>query len=139
MRSLLFLEHCGSLFVSENRALKLAEIGRLVRRNLDLADDVFALVVELVALCGDGGVIAGKTRVNVDGVWGLVDHVSIRQRDVKTITPEPSGTEIDWHRAGLVVKGQCMRSDNAWADQKQRSGLVCVLSCSELVVNLKGF
>ena len=68
-RVLLLFEDGGVLFVGKNGGLKTAEVGGFGGRNLDLTDDVFALVVEEIAFGRDRGVVAGEVEVEVDGVW----------------------------------------------------------------------
>ncbi|MGA2169768.1 MAG: hypothetical protein ABSG62_16305 [Terracidiphilus sp.] len=102
---LLLFEDGGAFFVGEDGAFKLAEGGSLVGWNLDLADDVFALVVEVVVLCRDGGVVAGEIDIDVNGVGGFIDDVTGGNGDVVGIVPAAGGGEVDGDGAGLVVEG----------------------------------
>ena len=49
MENLLLFEDGGVLFIGEDDGFQVAEVGGSGGRNLNLADDVFALVVEEVA------------------------------------------------------------------------------------------
>ena len=119
-------------------AFEVAEVGGFGSGKLDLADDVFALVVEQAALGGDGGVVAGEVEVDVDGVGGLIDDVAGGEGDVEAVAPVAGGAEIDGDGARLVVEGPASGADDARADQQQRAGLVGVLSGGELVVEFDG-
>jgi hypothetical protein len=66
----------GDFFVGEDGAFQFAERGRLVGWSLDLADDVFALVVEEVVLGLDGGVVAGEIDIDVNGAGGFIYEVT---------------------------------------------------------------
>src|ERR1019366_5422914 len=135
---LLLFEHCSSLFVGEDSHLKLAEVGSFFRGDLDLANDVFAFVVEQVALRGNGGAVAGEIHVEVDGVGSFIDGVAVRQGDVEAVAPAAGRAQVDGNSARLVVKGNSVRTDHARTDEKQRARLVRVLGCRQLVVNFHG-
>jgi hypothetical protein len=62
------LEDGGAFFVGEDGAFEFAEGCGFFGGDLYLADDVVALVVEEVALGGDGGVVGGEIDVDIDGV-----------------------------------------------------------------------
>src|SRR6185503_2483687 len=132
---LLLLEDCGSLFVAEDCVLEFAEVGGLVWRNLDLTDDVFAFVVELVVFRSDGGVIAGEIGIDSNGVRSFVDDVARRQGDVEAVTPPPGRCEIDGDSARLIVEWHCVGSNDARTNQEEGASLACVLICCEFVMN----
>src|SRR6185503_6123538 len=132
---LLLLEDCGSLFVAEDCVLEFAEVGGLVGWNLDLTDDVFAFVVELVAFRSDGGVIAGEIGIDSNGVGRFVDHIAGREGNVEAVAPAPGRIQVDGDGARLVVEGHCVGSDDPRTNQKERASLACVLVGRELVMN----
>jgi hypothetical protein len=88
---LLLLEDGGVLFVGENDRLKMAEFGGFGGRNLHLADDVFALVVEKIAFRRNQGVVAGKVEVERDRVWSFIDSIAGRDGDVEAVAPAAGG------------------------------------------------
>jgi len=88
---LLLFQDGGAFFVGEDGAFEFAERRSLVGWNFDLADNIFALVVEAVVLSGEGGVVAGEVHVDVDGVGGLIYDVTGRQRDVEGVVPMTGG------------------------------------------------
>jgi hypothetical protein len=92
---LLLFEDGGVLFVGENSVLELAEGGGFGGRNLDLTDDVFALVMEKIAFGRDRGVVAGKVEIEVDRIWSLIDDVAGRDGDVVAITPAAGAFKVD--------------------------------------------
>jgi hypothetical protein len=102
-RSLFFEDRC-TFFVGHDGALEFAEGESLFGRDLDLADDVFAFVVELVGLGGDGGVVAGEVLVNADGVGNFIDDKAGWKSDDVGVVPAASGSQVDGQGAGLVVE-----------------------------------
>ena len=116
----------------------MAEVGGFGGWNLNLADDVFALVVEEIALGGDGGVIAGEVEIDIDGVGGFIDDVAGREGDVEAIAPAASGVEVDGIDARLVVEGQDSEPTTRGRTSKKRTGLVGVLVRGQLVVDFDG-
>lgn len=89
--SLLFFQNGGAFFVGEDGAFKAAKVGGFGGWNLDLADGIFAFVVEEVAFGGDRRVIAGKVEVEIDWVGSFIDYVTGRQGDIEAIAPTAGG------------------------------------------------
>ena len=124
---LLLLEHRGSLLVHQDGAFELAEIRSARGGQLDLTNDEFALVVELVAFGRDVRVIAGEVEIEVDGVGSLIHDIACRKCDVEAVVPAAGRAQVDGHGARLVVEGHGMRADHARPHQQQRAGLMCIL------------
>ena len=110
---LLFLEDGCVLFVGEDGRLEAAEIGGFCGWNLDLADHIFAFVVEEIAFGQDFGVITREVEVEVDWVWSFIDDVAGWDDDVETVAPAACGLEVDGIDAGLVVEGPGIGADDA--------------------------
>lgn len=82
-RGLLLFKDGYASFVGEDGVFEAAEVGGPGGRDLDLADDVLALVVEETAFDRGRGVIAGEVEVDVGGVGEFIDDVTGRKGDVE--------------------------------------------------------
>src|SRR6266567_4999629 len=135
---LLLFEDGGTFFVGHDRALEFAKGRSLVSGDLDLADNVFALVVELVGFGRDGGVVAGEVLVDTDGIGHFIDDESRREGNVVAVVPAAGGAEVDGESARLVVKRLHEGADDTGADEQERAGLMGILAGGELVVEFQG-
>ncbi len=105
-------------------------------RNLDLADCVFAVIVEDVSLCSDSGVIAGKVKVDVDGVGGFIHDVAGRNCDVERVVPTAGMSDLDRVGTRFALHdngyGLSMAAENARTDQQERTCGMGISGCAEV-------
>ena len=101
---LLLLQDGCSFLVHQDGAFEFAEVVGAVGGKLDLLEDQFAFVVELIAFCGDGGVVAGEVEIEIDWVGSFIDDVAGRQGDIEAVAPAAGCFEVDGNGARLVVE-----------------------------------
>ena len=100
---LLPFKDSGSFFAGEDGVLKAAVCGSFGGWNLDLANDVFALVMKHISFGRNGGAIAGKAEVDINGVRHLINNVTMRKGDIKAIEPAAGMAEFDGVAARLTI------------------------------------
>ena len=100
---LLPFKDSGSFFAGEDGVLKAAVCGSFGGWNLDLANDVFALVIKNVSFGRNGGAIAGKAEVDIYGVRHLIDDVTVRKGDIKAIEPAAGVAKLYGVAAGFAI------------------------------------